>query len=146
MVDPMKKINRFDKEYSFLSNFYSSPIWDDGIVYPTVEHYFQAMKTLDPNQRRTISMAATPGIAKRMGRKVQLRKDWEQVKEHYMLFALRQKFLDPTLKERLLATGDTYLEEGNTWHDTYWGVCNGVGENRLGYLLMQVREERNDGK
>jgi len=139
----MKKINKFAGDYGVFSNFYYSPIWDDGIEYPTVEHYFQAMKTLDPNQRRTISIAATPGAAKRMGRRVKLRDDWEQVKERYMLFALRQKFLDPTLKEKLLATGDTYLEEGNSWGDTYWGVCNGVGKNRLGYLLMQVREELN---
>ena len=140
----MKKINRFIGDYGVFSNFYPSPIWDDGIEYPTVEHYFQAMKTLDPNQRRAISMAATPGAAKKMGRRVKLRDDWERVKENYMLFALRQKFNNNSeYKKALLATGDMYLEEGNTWHDTYWGVCDGVGKNRLGYLLMQVREELN---
>ena len=141
----MKKINRFIGDYSVFSNFYESPIWDDGIEYPTVEHYFQAMKTLDPNQRRTISMAATPGAAKRMGRRVKLRDDWEQIKERYMLFALRQKFSSGDCKKALLATGNIYLEEGNTWNDTYWGVCKGVGKNRLGYLLMQVREEIRSG-
>ena len=137
----MNIINRFDGKYAFLSNFSLSPITFEGITYPTVEHYFQAMKTLDLDMRRTIAAAATPGIAKRMGRKVHLREDWERVKDAYMKNALRAKFQDPKLKAKLLATGDAYLEEGNTWHDTYWGVCDGVGQNHLGLLLMEIREE-----
>ena len=113
----MNIINRFDGKYAFLSNFSLSPITFEGITYPTVEHYFQAMKTLDLDMRRTIAAAATPGIAKRMGRKVHLREDWERVKDAYMKNALRAKFQDPKLKAKLLATGDTYLEEGNTWHE-----------------------------
>ena len=139
-------INNFDGEYAFLSNFYDSPIkGDDGITYPTVEHFFQAMKTEDLDYRRRISWASTPGIAKRMGRTLQLRPDWEAVKEDYMHIALIKKFADPKLKEKLLATGDAVLVEGTTWHDCYWGVCNcekcaGNGLNRLGHHLSRVRD------
>lgn len=135
-------INCFDGKYMFLSNFYESPIKDDqGIEYPTVEHYFQAAKTLDENERRMIAAAATPGQAKRMGRAVTLRSDWEAVKSYYMELGLRLKFQNPDLAAKLIATGDEELIEGNTWGDRIWGVYNGEGENRLGKLLMKIRDE-----
>lgn len=138
---------RFENEFEFLSNFSKSEIILDGIIYPTVEHFFQAMKTEDPIQRAEIAAAPTPGKAKRLGRKVQLRSDWEEVKEQIMENGLRLKFADPELKAKLLATGDKYLEEGNTWHDNYWGVCYCIdcqdimGKNHLGKLLMKLRTE-----
>lgn len=138
---------RFENEFEFLSNFSKSEIILDGIIYPTVEHFFQAMKTKDPIQRAEIAAAPTPGKAKRLGRHVQLRSDWEEVKEQIMEDGLRLKFADPELKAKLLATGDKYLEEGNTWHDNYWGVCYCIdcqdimGKNHLGKLLMKLRSE-----
>lgn len=150
-------ISKFDGEYAFLSNFYPSPFvfkeGEDEFVAKTVEHYFQYAKTPSMEEGIWILNAATPGEAKRLGRKSYLRKDWEEVKEDVMLFALREKFSNPELRKKLLATGDATLIEGNYWHDNYWGVCtcencvsNGiVGRNRLGTLLMKVREEiRND--
>ena len=136
-------IDRFDGDYAFLSNFYPSSIFDsnDGFTYPTVEHFFQAKKSLILREREMISKAETPGRAKRMGRKVQLRSDWEDIKLFVMEYALRRKFSKPRFKEALLATGDEELIEGNWWGDTFWGVCNGVGENNLGKLLMKIREE-----
>ena len=140
-------IDKFDGEYAFLSNFYESPIkGDDGIAYPTVEHYFQAMKTLNKGQRQEIAAQDTPGKAKRLGRAVDLRSDWEAVKESYMYLALVQKFQDPELRQKLLATGNSTLIEGNTWKDTYWGVCDGVGLNRLGCTLMKVRDNIKSGQ
>ena len=140
------KIDGFDGEYAFLSNFYPSPIrGDDGILYPTVEHFFQAMKTEDLDYRKRIAWAATPGQAKRMGRQLQLRPDWEAVKEDYMRIALVKKFSNPELKAALIATGDADLIEGNTWHDNHWGdcrcenCCDKEGLNWLGRLLMIVR-------
>ena len=73
-------IAEFEGQYAFLSNFFPSPIIYEGITYPTNEHFFQAMKTLDQEERRAIAAAGTPGKAKRMGRQVSLRNDWEQVK------------------------------------------------------------------
>ena len=98
-------INRFNEEFDFLSNFFPSIIiGEDGIVYPSVEHFFQAQKTKDLVQRRIIAEARTPGIAKRMGRRVKLRPDWEDIKDKVMLFAVRQKFKDPKLASLLLDT------------------------------------------
>lgn len=145
-------IGVFDGEFAWLSNFYESPIADEeGVVYPTIEHYFQAMKTLDSSERFNIAIQPTPGKAKRCGRKVSLRPDWEEVKEEIMFIALRKKFSNPILKAKLLATGNEYLEEGTTWHDNEWGVCRCekcqdiLGKNKLGKLLMKLREEIRNG-
>ena len=142
-------IKNFEGEYAFLSNFYFSPMIIDNVVYTTNEHFFQAMKSLNPKERQAIALAPTPGKAKRLGRKVSLRKDWEDIKEEVMLTGLRHKFSNPELRKKLLATGNEELIEGTTWHDNYWGICDceacgGQGKNRLGKLLMQVREELAD--
>lgn len=136
-------IDKFSDKYDFLSNFYPCLIKYEGITYPSVEHYFQAMKTIDANKRIEISKCLTPGDAKRLGRKVNLRADWEYIKPQVMKKALRIKFSDPYLAQKLIDTGDNELIEGNWWGDTYWGVCNGVGQNHLGKLLMQIRNEIN---
>lgn len=133
-------IDCFDGKWAFLSNFYWNEIEHEGIVYPTNEHFFQAMKTLDNDERRQIANCLTPGQAKRMGRRVALRSDWESVKEDVMFLGLCLKFADEQLADWLLETGDEELVEGNWWGDTTWGVCNGVGENKLGKLLMKVRD------
>lgn len=142
----MKKINCFDREYAFLSNFYEAPIEKDGIEYPTNEHFFQAMKTLDIEKRKEIAAASTPGQAKRMGRNVNLRPDWEQSKYQIMKEGLTLKFFThKDLAEKLFATGDAWLIEGNYWHDNTWGDCQCPrcltidGKNWLGTLLMEIR-------
>ena len=139
-------INSFENKYEFLSNFYPSPIEIDGIMYPTVEHAFQASKTWNVTERLQIADLATPGAAKRAGRQVHLRLDWEDVKFSVMKRCLDKKFQIPELKEKLLSTEKEYLEEGNTWHDQCWGVCycdkcGGLGLNHLGHMLMQIRSE-----
>jgi ribA/ribD-fused uncharacterized protein len=140
-------IVEFDGENEFLSNFYPSPILHEGIVYPTNEHFFQAMKTLDLVERKAIANAETPGMAKRMGRTVKLRSDWEQVKVDVMRTGLMLKFSDAKLAQKLIDTGDEELVEGNWWHDNTWGNCHCPkcsrlgGRNLLGMLLMEVRKE-----
>jgi ribA/ribD-fused uncharacterized protein len=140
-------IIEFEEKYAFLSNFYPSPFTHDGIEYPTVEHFFQAAKTLDIQERKAIAAAKTPGLAKRMGRSVQLRPDWEKVKAYYMELGLCLKFANKDLAEKLLATGDEELIEGNWWHDNIWGSCmcdkciNIPGRNMLGILLMDLRKK-----
>lgn len=136
----------FDGEHAFLSNFFPSPFEVDGITFPSVEHWFQANKTTDPAEFKAIAAAQTPGKSKRMGRGCQLRPDWEEVKTDVMLNGLRHKFKIPELRAKLLATGDEELVEGNTWHDCTWGrcvcdKCGGQGQNLLGQLLMELREE-----
>ena len=149
----MKKvIDSFNRDYAFLSNFYESPIEFEGIKYPTVEHYFQAMKTLNISERKNIAGAPTPGKAKQFGRSVWLRNDWEAIKDDVMLAGLRLKFQIPEFRTELLNTEDAELIEGNFWHDNTWGDCvcdkclDKPGENRLGKLLMKVRTELQEGK
>jgi ribA/ribD-fused uncharacterized protein len=138
----MTVIDRFTGDHDFLSNFHPSPIEVDGILYPTVEHAFQAAKTDDADEKRAVAEAATPGSAKRKGKKVQLRSDWEQVKVGIMEDFVRLKFTTHAdLREQLLATGEAELVEGNNWNDTFWGVCRGKGRNELGKVLMKVRSE-----
>lgn len=137
----MTVIDRFRGEHEFLSNFFRFPVEYEGIVFPTVEHAFQAAKTLDTGERTDIANASTPSIAKAKGRRVGLRPDWERVKIGVMEDILRSKFSDPVLRESLEATGDTMLIEGNTWGDQFWGVADGKGENQLGKALMRVRDE-----
>ena len=137
-----EKIDSFSGEFHFLSNFHTSYILYDGIVWPTVEHAYQAMKTLDENQRMNILEANSPGEAKKLGRCVTMRVDWDDIKLEIMEELVREKFESkPKLAEKLLATEDIEIVEGNTWGDKFWGVCNGEGENHLGKILMKIRDE-----
>jgi ribA/ribD-fused uncharacterized protein len=135
-------IKEFQGENRFLSNFWDAKVVLDGVTYPTVEHAYQAAKTLDKERRKVIQAQPTPGKAKRAGQRVKIRSDWENVKVGIMLDLVRQKFKNNVkLKNRLLATGSEELIEGNTWGDTFWGRCRGVGKNHLGKILMKVRSE-----
>ncbi len=135
-------VNRFLGIYWFLSNFYPAAITFEGDIYPTVEHAYQAAKTLDEGERRFIRSAGPPGKAKRAGRKLALRPDWLDLRYQIMYGLVRQKFnWHPDLMDRLRQTEDATLIEGNSWGDTYWGISNGVGENNLGKILMAIRSE-----
>lgn len=139
----MSDVEEFRGKYRFLSNFYPLVLGVvlDGETYRTVEHAYQAAKTLNTNERTAIRVLSKPGEAKRSGRKVKIRRDWEAIKEGVMLDLVRQKFADKSLAALLLGTGNAELVEGNEWGDTFWGKCAGVGQNKLGKILMQVREE-----
>lgn len=138
-------IQSFKGQFKFLSNFYQIPILIDNITFPSVENAFQAYKCeskTDRNQFINISSSD----AKRLGRKIKLRHDWDSIKDDIMLKLVRIKFRDSYLKQLLIKTGQQELIEGNYWNDTYWGVCKNVGLNKLGKLLMQVRLEINSFK
>ena len=134
-------IDAFTGMYFFLSNFYEAPVVYQHIRYSNNEAAFQAQKTTDPELRLKFA-SWSPSIAKRQGRRVSLRSDWEVVKDDIMYQICRCKFeQNHDLCERLVQTRDEELVEGNTWGDTYWGVCNGVGANHLGKILMRIRSE-----
>lgn len=144
----MAVIGPFFGEYRFLSNFFQEPA-RAGL---SNEHFFQAEKSLDPEERAFVMRSKTPGEAKRRGRMITLREDWDQIKDSVMLSGLRNKFyLDPSLRAALLATRGSLLVEVNNWGDRYWGVeeeyvpipdtRSFFGNNVLGELLMQVRSE-----
>jgi len=139
---PIDGIFGFEGEYRFLSNFSPSIVGYDGWLYPTVEHAYQAAKTLNPKQREEIQFCGPASKAKWLGRYVCIRHDWNDTKVQVMEYLLRQKFTGyHDLSLKLYETGDKYLEETNTWNDTFWGVCNGKGQNVLGNLLMKIRKD-----
>ena len=137
-------IDSFRGKYFFLSNFFEAPVIYDGITYLNNEAAFQAQKTLVNKERLSFAML-NPSQAKKRGRAVSLRPDWEDVKLDIMYNICKAKFTqNETLKTKLLKTGDATLIEGNTWGDKIWGQVNGVGENNLGKILMRIREELKD--
>lgn len=139
-----KGIYGFFGTYRFLSNYYYLPggITYNDITYPTIEHAFQAQKTLDQKIRKRFSKLLKPKHAKIYGRKVKLREDWEDVKDSIMLDLIRIKFSDEVLQAKLLKLVGYQLFELNSWNDTYWGVVEGLkGKNRLGKTIMQVLHE-----
>lgn len=132
-----------DDKYYQLSNFAGFGFELDGNRWKTMEHYFQAMKFIGTEQFERILNSGSPKQAKSLGqsRAVPIRKDWDSVKEEVMLTGLREKFKDPFLKDLLISTGKKVLVE-NSPYDKYWGIGpNGKGKNRLGVLLMQLRDE-----
>ncbi|MFF2727593.1 GTP cyclohydrolase II [Streptomyces sp. NPDC058008] len=136
-----RAIDCFTGPWEFLSNYSAAPVQLDGALYPTVEHAYQAAKTLDETVRARIAEDPDPDEAKSLGRQHADRADWEEAKVAVMRSLVGQKFQDPALRERLLATGTAELVEGNDWGDEFWGVCAGHGQNTMGLILMAVREQ-----
>ncbi len=148
---------RFNGEYAFLSNFSPHHVRSrDGRIWPTAEHAFQAWKTQDRTLQEWIRSATSAAEAKRRGRssRVTLKPFWNELRIPVMHQVVKSKFEQhPELAAMLFATKDRTLVEGNTWHDTFWGVCictrhadesqpfGGPGDNVLGQILMTVREE-----
>lgn len=141
------EINKFEMQYRFLSNFFPSDVWLDGYCYPTIEHAYQSAKSFDFEYKKEIRNLPyhKAGKAKKLGAdlklKGKLRVDWYEVNLSIMEDLLRQKFNHEAFKKLLLSTGRSELIEGNTWNDTFWGVCKGIGKNNLGKLLMKIRKD-----
>lgn len=133
-------IDKFTGKYRFLSNSYMTPICYDGVVYRTVEHAFLASKTSDTKLRNIFRQCRTPEEAKKYDDLIEIREDWEDVKEQIMYELVKQKFQNKELRKKLLNTGDSVLVN-TIGKDSYWGIYNGRGENRLGQILMQLRAE-----
>ena len=139
-------VHCFRNEYRFLSNFWDAPVTYRGLTYPNAEAAFQAQKCVDEAERQQFTTLRS-NEAKRLGRYVQLRPDWENVKLSIMEEIVRAKFTqNEALKALLLSTGEMVLEEGNTWGDTFWGVDAKTreGRNHLGRILMRIRKELQD--
>ena len=135
------QINQFRGATRYLSNFYDAPVVYQGQKFRNSEAAFQAAKVKDLNQRIPF-LNLDPSRAKSLGRRVQLREDWEEIKDQVMFDVVLDKFTrNPDIREKLLATGDAFLTEGNDWNDMYWGMDleTGEGRNQLGKILMEVR-------
>ena len=133
-------INEFSGNYRYLSNFWLCPVMRGDWVYPSTENAYQAAKY--PKEQRSLFVNISPAKAKELGADVELPDNWETEKLVVMRKLLKQKFRVGTMNTILLAsTGNEEIVEGNTWGDVFWGVCDGVGENHLGKLLMGIRSE-----
>jgi ribA/ribD-fused uncharacterized protein len=139
-------INEFRGKYRWLSNFHIINVVYDNEIYPSVEHAYQAAKTLNIDDRIRIKNCNTCGEAKRLGYTVKMRENWDQIKFDIMKDLVTQKFSQYPLNQWLLETGDQELVEGNTWNDIFWGVCNGFGLNNLGKILMEIRDKLKNDK
>lgn len=138
-----KPIKSFWGKYRFLSNFYPCFINYKGIIYPSVEHAYQAQKTKDRKVQEHIAKLFTPLDAKHYGRKLPLFSSFEDEKLVIMKDLIRLKFQNKILRKYLISTKDAELIEGNKWGDIFWGVdiITGQGENHLGKIIMEVRKE-----
>lgn len=142
LYDPHSEpIAVFRGEYVFLSNFWPAEVQYEGDLYPSIEHAYQAAKSTCREVRWRIMAMDTPAKAKREGRRLDIRPDWESVKLGVMEELLRQKFDKWGFRYKLMGTWPRQLIEVNTWGDRFWGEYRGIGENHLGKLLMKVRHE-----
>lgn len=135
-------IKEFKNQYRFLSNFFPSPLVHNNRLWPSVEHAYQALKTLDLSQQELIRHAKHAGIAKKLGKAVKLQPNWDNIKDQLMYELVWKKFRqNPDLAKLLLETNNEELQEGNWWGDTHFGVDihTGFGYNILGKILMNVR-------
>ena len=140
----MKRIDNFAGRYFFLSNFFSAPVTWEGRTYLNNEAAFQSAKCIKDSMRDKYTHL-DPSKAKRAGRNTILRQDWEDIKEQVMYEVCFAKFTqNPELGKKLVETGDATLVEGNDWGDKTWGMVKGVGQNKLGKILMKIREEIKD--
>lgn len=136
----------FFQQYRFLSNFEVCKITLEGLTYNSSEAAYMAYKTLDLDTRATFANITEPSVARRMGRTVKLRGDWNDVRIAVMTQAIHAKFTqNPKLSALLKETGLKELHESNDWKDTFWGVTKDpatglwVGSDNLGKIIMQVR-------
>lgn len=136
-------IRGFSKKtgYEFLSNFYASTVAYERALYPTVEHAYQASKSLNEETRKLIRSAQDPWAAKKLGRSVQIREGWHDERVNIMRKLISEKFENPFIRWRLKETSPRILLHENSWNDRFWGIVRGAGENNLGKILMEVREE-----
>ena len=137
-----QNILEFKGDYRYLSNMYKVFFRIDGTLYLSVEHWYQANKTTNPDIYDSIRKCSTPYEAKTVGNQIiEIRPDWDDIKLDIMYKGVHAKFSqNRDLKSKLLSTRGL-LVEGNTWGDQYWGICKGIGENHLGKILVRVREE-----
>ena len=135
-----ENVKGFFGNYRFLSNFQVADVWYEGILYPSTEHAYQAAKSTNIDIRKEF-LSLTCAKAKNKGQQIEIRENWDIVKYDIMFAVVFDKFFrHDDLRMQLLETGNKYLEETNHWKDNFWGVCDGIGQNNLGKILMSIRD------
>jgi len=141
-------IKEFQGEFRWLSNFTQVAIELDGRMFHSVEHAYMSAKSDDEEWKDFCENTFSAGQVKKASRSITLVDNWEDIKVDIMRECINQKFNQPFFKAKLLATGDTIIQEGNMWNDKFWGVClkTGKGQNILGKLIMEKRESLKGNK
>lgn len=139
----------FEDQYAFLSNMYSCKVHYDGETFPCVETAFQYAKCANENEHERFlnekGFYVSGRVARRIGQQVKMRDDWHDARLTVMYKLLEEKFYhNEELRQALKDTGNIYIQEDNTWGDTFWGVCNGEGYNMLGKMIMEIRQNIQD--
>jgi ribA/ribD-fused uncharacterized protein len=140
-------IEQFRDEYRWLSNFTPVKVVYEGIEYASVEHAYMSAKSHDMVWKsRCADSQVSAAQIKKESKEIDLREDWEKVKFEVMLECVRQKMTQEPFKSKLEATGNVYIQEGNIWGDTVYGVClkTNKGQNLLGKMIMKIREENRE--
>ncbi len=134
-------ILEFQGEYRWLSNFSPCKIILDGVAYKSVEHAYMSAKSENEEWKLFCQTEELPGVIKKRSKNIVLRPDWENVKVDIMYKCLVQKYNQEPYRTKLIDTGDAYIQEGNRWKDTFWGVDlnTNKGKNTLGLLIMNIR-------
>ncbi len=139
MVEPINFYSNVNSGYAWLSNFYDSPIRWRQREYATAEHLYQAMKATNIEDHILVQSAPSPAHAKKAGRSIEMRPDWDMVRLDVMRGVLMLKFArTKVLAKWLLDTGTAPLVETSP-HDRYWGRTPTGGQNKLGQLLVARR-------
>lgn len=140
-------IKGFFDQYRFLSNFHMCDVYFGGMLFPSSEHAYMSVKTQDTTIKekftKRVQIQLTCSEARKLGQKITLKPNWEQIKYDVMLAIVFDKFWrNRDIRDKLIETNNKYLEETNSWGDEYWGVNykTGIGANNLGKILMKVRE------
>jgi ribA/ribD-fused uncharacterized protein len=137
---PVPGIRAFEGKYYFLSNFYMNEVFFDGHLYPSAEHAYQAAKADAESDRKMVASVSFPYTAKQIMRTLPIKAHWDYRRVAIMWEIVQWKFASDEMADKLLATGDLHLEEGNWWGDRFWGTVGGHGENYLGRMLMDLRK------
>lgn len=145
IVHDDQNIKGFFGDFRWLSNFHVSDVYYEDVLYPSSENAYQAAKSIDPKIREKF-INITPSESKKLGRKIEMRDDWDDIKFKVMFDICLNKFTrNKELQQKLINTGEKYLEETNYWNDQIYGVCNGIGKNMLGKILMDIRQKLING-
>jgi ribA/ribD-fused uncharacterized protein len=147
-MDEIRFYRANEKPYGAFSNLYRRPVEFEGELFPTAEHAYQAGKARKPEVRRWLMAAPTPALLAMAAHGLyvwDIAPNWSKIKFERMKGVLRAKFSQhEDLRELLLSTGSARLVESATVNNAVnrlWGEVNGVGQNKLGQLLMEVRDE-----
>lgn len=135
-------IKEFQNEFRWLSNFAPVKIVLDGVEFPSIEHAYMSAKSDDAEWKKFCSNPINKaGDVKKQVRNIKIKENWNDIKLDVMRKCVEQKFNQEPYRTKLLETGIQYIQEGNMWNDTFWGVClkTNKGENHLGKLIMDFR-------